>query len=132
MENKTASYNNFLYNIILTLEPQKRRDKTNSYAFSIDVKNFKIEILDYELYSMSQKELMTLSYVCEIINENPSGIAQSKLTRRLQKIAREDYVEIVGLNALWNLLKKNNNNKFIIEKIRGQGRSGYTNFYKPL
>ncbi|QKF86226.1 hypothetical protein CBLAS_1049 [Campylobacter blaseri] len=121
-----------MYNIILTLEPQKRRDKTNSYAFSIDVKNFKIEILDYELYSMSQKELMTLSYVCEIINENPSGIAQSKLTRRLQKIAREDYVEIVGLNALWNLLKKNNNNKFIIEKIRGQGRSGYTNFYKPL
>ncbi|EJM0149191.1 hypothetical protein NNP01_001842, partial [Campylobacter jejuni] len=62
--------------------------------------------MDYLKFAENHKTQITLNLVKEILNENKNGICQQDLASKIKKKIEQDYVEIVGRNALWKLLDK--------------------------
>ncbi|EDP1889256.1 hypothetical protein FVL73_02260, partial [Campylobacter jejuni] len=94
---------------VILLEPQKRRFATKSQAFKINTLNLEFEFVDYLEFAENHKTQITLNLVKEILNENKNGICQQDLASKIKKKIEQDYVEIVGRNALWKLLDKYKN-----------------------
>lgn len=65
--------------------------------------------MDYLKFAENHKTQITLNLVKEILNENKNGICQQDLASKIKKKIEQDYVEIVGRNALWKLLDKYKN-----------------------
>lgn len=117
--------------LVVTLEPQKRRDDTKHQAFVVDLSDAAMENLtqaDYWDYALNDKQQAALDYALEVIAENPQGIIQGKLASAIYARAKEDEREVVGKNLLWELLKKYDKALFNIRKEPGKNRS----IYEPL
>lgn len=130
LDNKTDEYEIGKNKIIFTLEPQKPRYKIKPYAFIIDTQTHSVEISDFLLYGLNQKERNTLAIAREVIKEK-GRIQQSLLAKKINAIASENQVEILGLNNLWNLLAKYNGIHFKIERENNNGCI-IKSYYSPL
>ncbi|EHO4741950.1 hypothetical protein KJV29_001169, partial [Campylobacter jejuni] len=78
-------------------------------AFKINILNLEFKFVDYLKFAENHKTQITLNLVKEILNENKNGICQQDLASKIKKKIEQDYVEIVGRNALWKLLDKYRN-----------------------
>ncbi|EAJ4357631.1 hypothetical protein C7L52_08270 [Campylobacter jejuni] len=94
---------------IILLEPQKKRFATKSQAFKINTLNLEFDFANYLEYGENNKAQITLNLVKEILNEHINGICQQELASKIKKKIEQDYIEIVGRNALWKLLDKYEN-----------------------
>ena len=100
--------------IIATLEPVKRRDGAKPQAFILDTITLNLTRAEYADYALTDKEALTIEYAEDIISEHSEGLTQSALSKELTRRAKDDGVELVGLNALWALLSKYNNKRFTV------------------
>lgn len=90
---------------VILVEPQKRRDATNPHAFKINTLNLMFESVDYLKYGENHKTQITLNLVKDILSECDE-LCQQDLASKIKRKVEQDYVEIVGRNALWKLLDK--------------------------
>ena len=60
---------------------------------------------DYRKYSENHKAQITLRLVKDILSECDE-LCQQDLASKIKRKVEQDYVEIVGRNALWKLLDK--------------------------
>lgn len=115
----------------LDLEPQKHRLDTKAQRVIIDNKSHTITFRNDIRIGLSQKQYITLELAQEIIDANPNGIIQSDLAKQILKIAHTNYYEIVGKNALWNLLAEFDNKLFKIRTFTPKS-GGVRKIYSPL
>ena len=120
--------------LVVTLEPQKRRDDTKPQAFIVDTSGIaNLTKVDYDLYSLSEKEQITLDYAIDIINNNPSGIKSSDLIENIRKYAKDDKVDIIANNNdLHKFLHRYNGKEYYIEKVSHFGKGRPPLYFKPL
>lgn len=91
---------------IVLLEPQKHRfPSTKPNAFKINTANFSLEKVDYLKFAETNKAQITLNLVREILLEKTT-LCQSDLAKEIKRKVEENFIEIVGRNALWRLLDK--------------------------
>ena len=90
---------------IILVEPQKRRDATKPHAFKINTLNLSFESVDYLKYGENHKVQITLNLVKDILSEC-GELCQQDLASKIKRKIEQDYIEIVGRNALWKLLDK--------------------------
>lgn len=81
---------------------------------------------------LTQKQYNALELAKEIINANTNDIIQSKLAKQIVKLANINHCEIVGKNALWNLLAELNDKLFSIELSYQKDAVSIRKLYKPL
>lgn len=120
--------------LVVTLEPQKRRDDTKPQAFIVDTAGIaNLTKVDYDLYSLSEKEQITLDYAIDIINDNPSGIKSSDLIEGIRKYAKDDKVDIIANNNdLHKFLHRYNGKEYYIQKGNNFGKGRPPLYFKPL
>lgn len=118
--------------VIVTLEPKKRRNKTEPKAFIIETTEDTMKEANYYDYSISDKEALTLEYVLSVISENPQGITQSELMKLTKQRATADRVEILALNAFWAFLKTRAGKDFRAEVSDIGKRGQKPTIYRPL
>ena len=130
-ENKTANFDLENEKMVFTLEPQKCRDLTKPQAVVLDTKNHTFNFADFSFYGLSHKERDTLEIAKFFIIQSKTGIQQKELAKKIIKEAKENQIEILGLNAIWRLLEKYANIYFKIEKEQFKGCS-YKKYFMPL
>ncbi|MFW5607204.1 MAG: AAA family ATPase [Campylobacter hyointestinalis] len=102
--------------IILTAEPMKQRDDTKPMAIIIDTANQTLNFEDYDLYSINDKQDISLQYAKQIIKENNKGINLKSLVDEIKRRAKiDDNAQICGSNALKALLKKFGNKLYMMQ-----------------
>lgn len=114
----------------LDLEPQKHRLDTKAQRAIIDNKAHTICFRDDIKIGLSQKQQITLDLQRKLSMPIPI-IIQSDLAKQIVKIANANYYEIVGRNALWNLLAEFENKLFKIHTFIPKG-GGVRKVYTPL
>ncbi|WP_169999996.1 AAA family ATPase [Campylobacter sp. RM9328] len=117
---------------IVTLEPKKRRNKTEPKAFIVDTLANTITEANFYDYAITDKEALTLEYVLSVINESPQGISQSELIKQTKAKATADGVEILALNAFWAFLKTRTGKDFKAEILDTGKRGQKPTIYRPL
>lgn len=90
---------------IILVEPQKRRDATKPHAFKINTLKLSFESVNYLKYGENHKAQITLNLVKDILSECDK-LCQQDLASKIKRKIEQDYIEIVGRNALWKLLDK--------------------------
>lgn len=115
---------------IILVEPQKRRDATKPHAFKINTSKLSFESVDYLKYGENHKTQITLNLVKDILSENDE-LCQQDLASKIKRKIEQDFVEIVGRNALWKLLDKYKNVFWEIS-YQEQERGGKKKIFKLL
>lgn len=117
--------------MLILLEAKKSRNLEKNQAFILDTMTFNLEFVDYDDYSMSDKELDTIEVIQEILNENKAGISKRELVKKVVERAKFNLIEILGDNALRSFLPKLNN-KFLTFEKTDEKRRNSLEIYKPL
>lgn len=104
LSNKKTSKNE----LILLLEPQKLRHEVKAQAFKINTLNLSLEQTDYLAYSSNEKEILTIDLVKNILKQEESPINQKDLASKIKQKSKDDFIQIIGYNALWKLLERFN------------------------
>ena len=95
--------------LTVTLEPMKKRDDTKPLAVIIDTENLSLEFTDYLMYSMSEKQALTMEYVKEVLADKTDGINLKEFVIEIKRRAKNDRVadhEICGTRATQDLIKQ--------------------------
>lgn len=92
--------------LIVTLEPQKGRDDTQSQAVILDTASLSVEFSDFFLYDLNDEKKQALDYAKEIIVKNPSGINMQNLTTEIKRIVKIDETQVCGTKAIKRAFKE--------------------------
>ncbi|QIX86600.1 AAA family ATPase [Campylobacter ureolyticus] len=117
--------------MLILLEARKSRNLEKNQAFILDTMTFNLEFVDYDDYSMNDKELETIDLVKEVLEDNQDGLTENQLIKAIREKAKEYETEILGRNALLGFLPRLNKKCLILEKLKQGGKNG-TKFYKAL
>ncbi|CAM2809012.1 AAA family ATPase [Campylobacter hyointestinalis] len=110
------------------LEPQKRRDETKTLSCRVDTDFLNLLIMDETKtlqLSLNEKEKITIDLVCEILDTS-GVINQGTLAKKLDSLAKDRAVEVLGLNSLWRLLNKFENIYFKIDKAKAKNQKFFS------
>ena len=104
--------------LVVTLEPMKKRDDTEPIAAIINTKSTDIKFESYKKYALSEKENLSLDYAIEIIEKSNKELCLSELITKIKERAHKDRAdnEICGVNALKELLKDFEGYRYFIER----------------
>lgn len=117
--------------MLILLEARKSRNLEKNQAFILDTITFNLEFVDYDDYSLSDKELDTIEVIQEILNENKAGISKRELIKKVLERAKFNEMEILGSNALRDFLPKLKN-KFLTFEKTDEKRRNSSEIYRPL
>ncbi|MCZ6133667.1 AAA family ATPase [Campylobacter ureolyticus] len=117
--------------MLILLTARKSRNLEKNQAFILDTMTFNLEFVDYDDYSMSDKELDTIDTIKEVLEDNKNGLTENQLIKAVREKAEEYETEILGRNALLKFLPRLDKKYLILEKANQGGKNG-TKFYKPL
>lgn len=117
--------------MLILLKAIKSRNQEKNQAFILDTMTFNLEFVDYDDYSMSDKELETIDTIKEVLEDNQNGLTENQLIKAVREKAEEYETEILGRNALLKFLPRLDKKYLILEKANQGGKNG-TKFYKPL
>lgn len=117
--------------MLILLKAIKSRNQEKNQAFILDTITFNIEFVDYDDYSLSDKELDTIEVIQEILNENKAGISKRELIKKVLERAKFNEMEILGSNALGDFLPKLKN-KFLTFEKTDEKRRNSSEIYRPL
>lgn len=117
--------------MLILLTARKSRNLEKNQAFILDNTTLNLEFVDYDDYSMSDKELDTIEVIQEILNENKAGISKRELIKKVVERAKFNLIEILGDNALRSFLPKLNN-KFLTFEKTDEKRRNSLEIYRPL
>ena len=106
--------------LIVTLEPMKKRDDTEPIAAIIDTISNNLRFENYKKYALSEKENLSLDYAIEIIEKSNKELCLSELITKIKERAHKDRAdhEICGVNALKELLKDFEGYRYFIERTK--------------
>ncbi len=117
--------------MLILLTARKSRNLEKNQAFILDNTTLNLEFVDYDDYSMSDKELDTIDTIKEVLEDNKNGLTENQLIKAVREKAEEYETEILGRNALLKFLPRLDKKYLILEKANQGGKNG-TKFYKPL
>ncbi|MCZ6156860.1 AAA family ATPase [Campylobacter ureolyticus] len=117
--------------MLILLKAIKSRNLEKNQAFILDTMTFNLEFVDYDDYSLSDKELDTIEVIQEILNENKAGISKRELIKKVLERAKFNEMEILGSNALRDFLPKLKN-KFLTFEKTDEKRRNSSEIYRPL
>ncbi|EPH08075.1 hypothetical protein HMPREF9309_01330 [Campylobacter ureolyticus ACS-301-V-Sch3b] len=117
--------------MLILLKAIKSRNLEKNQAFILDTMTFNLEFVDYDDYSMSDKELDTIEVIQEILNENRAGISKRNLIEKILERAKFNRIEVLGGNALREFLPKLKNKFLTFEKTDEKKRNSLE-IYRPL
>ena len=90
--------------MLLTLNPSKKRYGTKSVAISLDLNTYDIEMLNFDIFGLNEKERLTLDYILEVLSENQE-LSQSDLIKKV-KAKSCNSSDVLGVNSMIKLLKR--------------------------
>lgn len=117
--------------MLILLTARKSRNLEKNQAFILDNTTLNLEFVDYDDYSMSDKELDTIEVIQEILNENRAGISKRNLIEKILERAKFNGIEVLGGNALREFLPKLKNKFLTFEKTDEKKRNSLE-IYRPL
>lgn len=117
--------------MLILLRAIKSRNLEKNQAFILDSITLGFEFVNYDDYSMNDKELDTIEVIQEILNENKAGISKRELIKKVLEIAKFNEIETLGSNALRDFLPKLNN-KFLTFEKTDEKRRNSSEIYRPL
>lgn len=117
--------------MLILLRAIKSRNQEKNQAFILDNTTLSFEFVDYDDYSMNDKELETIDLVKEALEDNQDGLTENQLIKAVREKAKEYETEILGRNALLEFLPRLNKKCLILEKLKQGGKNG-TKIYKAL
>lgn len=117
--------------MLILLRAIKSRNLEKNQAFILDSITLGFEFVNYDDYSMNDKELDTIEVIQEILNENKAGISKRELIKKVLERAKFNEIETLGSNALRDFLPKLNN-KFLTFEKTDEKRRNSSEIYRPL